>query len=123
MRLSRYLTEIKIGKTEINYSPTPDSELGIYIRTIGTSEKFQNQGYATNAILKLIDKYPQNKKITFSTPLSKGGKALTQALLKKGIFSPYTDKWGTHNHQFLITKRLTSYEKKHGLSKPNPFLS
>jgi hypothetical protein len=112
---------MKFGPTEINYSISPDDQLGIYIRTIGTPEDKQGQGHATKALEKLIAKYPKNKKVTFSSPLSKGGQALTASLVKKKILQHEVTKWGVSNNIFLITKRLSSYEKKHGI-EPHPFL-
>ena len=81
--IEKYLGE----KANINYTVTPDSELGIYIQTINVPDDEQRQGVATNAILDIIKKHSKSKKITFSSPLSKGGKALTQSLLRKGILT------------------------------------
>jgi len=81
MRLQNYLIE----KAKVNYAVTPDSELGIYIQTIGVPDNEQHRGVATKAILDIIKKHPKSKKITFSSPLSTGGSALTKSLLRKGI--------------------------------------
>lgn len=104
MRFEKYLNEIKIGKTEINYAITPDNQLGIYIQTIGTIEKFQRKGEATKAILNIINNHPKNRKITFSSPLSKGGEELTKSLVRKGVLSPEVDKFGTSKNIFLINR-------------------
>ena len=93
MRLKGYLAEKKFKtklSVDINYEVMPNDSLGIYIRTINVPELEQKKGIGTAAIKEIIKKYPKSKKITFSWPLSPGGKALTQSLLKSGVLKPET---------------------------------
>lgn len=103
MRLKHYLTEIKINKVEINYSPTPDKDLGLYIRTI--LSPVEGKGLGSKALIKLIKKYDKNKRITFSTPISKGGKALIQSLIRKDILKLEKDIFGSYSDNSFIINR------------------
>lgn len=94
----------EIEPAKINYDITKDSELGIYIKTIGVPEGQEGKGLGTQAIIGLINKNPKNNKITFSSPLSKGGKALTESMVRKGYLTPTKDVLGKSTNIFTINR-------------------
>lgn len=99
MRLKKYLYEKE--KVDINYGITNDKELGIYVQTISTQTGFERQGLATKKLIEIFKKNPKNHIVTFSSPMSKGGKALANSLVKKGILNPIDG----YNNKFKINKQ------------------